>query len=128
MRIAAPFIVIALCVLACGCAPLNGVLFGRGAEYRAEFEQHKAAILAADDAESEAKALRELGVWFKHRPYGYTLFAASQPQTNGVNVTRLEPGEPVEVRVHARSDYEPREGGFVFIPKDKMNLLLLKGK
>jgi hypothetical protein len=108
---------------------MRGLMFGHGAEYRAEYEQHKAAVLAAKDAESEAKALQDLGLWFEQRPYGYYLVAPSQPQrTHGVDVNALAAGEPVELRLHMDSDYEPREGGFTFVPKNKMNLLLLEGK
>ena len=116
------------CTLACGCASVRGFMRGHGAEYRAEYEQHKAAVLAATDAEGEADALRALGLWFKRRPYGYHLSAASQPQHDGVDLNALAADEPVEVQVFADSDYEPREGGFSFVPKDKMNLLLLRGK
>ena len=110
------------------CALAGGCTSGHGAEYRAEYEQRKAAVLAATDPESEAKALRELGLWFRQRPYGYSLSTASQPGTNGVDLSRLQPGEPVELRVHAKSDYEPRAVGFTFVPRDKANLLLLEGK
>ncbi len=104
-------------------------MFGHGAEYRAEYEQHKAAVLAATDAESEAKALQGLGLWFEERPYGYYLVAPSQPErTHGVDVNALAPGEPVELRLYIDSDYEPRTGGFSFVPKNRMNLLLLEGK
>jgi hypothetical protein len=119
--------IVVVWALACGCAS-DGLWEGHGAEYRAEFEQHKAAVLAATDAESEAKALRELGLWFAERPYGYTLSTPSQPNANGVDLSRLKDGEPVELSRHMKSDYEPRGGGFMFVPKDKMNLLLLEGK
>jgi len=107
---------------------MHGLWHGHGAEYRAEYEQLKAAVLAATDAGSEAKALREMGLWFTQRPFGYTLATASQPNVNGVDLARLKDGEPVELSVHAKSDYEPRGGGFTFVPKDKLNLLLLEGK
>ena len=118
----------AMCVIICGCAATRGILYGHGAEYRAEYEQLKAAVLAANDPTTEATALREMGLWFKKRPYGYRLAAASQPNMNGVELTRLPPGQPVELRIHMKSDHEPRDGGFTFVPKDKMNLLLLEGK
>ena len=119
-------IAVSSCVAFLGCSSVGRVLFGQGAEYRAEYEEHKAAVLAATDASSEAKALRELGLWFRDRPYSYTLSTASQPNIIGVDLTRLRPGEQVELRIHAKSDYEPREGGFKFVPKDKTNLLLLE--
>lgn len=110
------------CLVVCGCAALAG----RGAEYRHEFEERKQAILAASDAQSEAEAMRELGAWFAKRPYGYTLRPASQPGANGVDLARLQPGEAVELRVYKKYDDEPTEAGFTFIPKDKVNLLLLR--
>jgi hypothetical protein len=66
-------------------------------------------------------------LWFKKRPIGYRLSTVSQPGVNGVDLARLEPGEPVQVRLYMKSDYEPRDGGFTFVPKEKMNLLLLGG-
>src|SRR5215217_5774327 len=96
------------CVLVCGYAVPHAFVSGQGAEYRAEFEQRKAAVLSAPDADAEAKALQDLGLWFKQSPYGYTLSAASQARTNGVDWSELQPGEPVELRLHAKSDYEPR--------------------
>ena len=128
MGVAVRITIVAACALTCGCASMHGFLAGHGAEYRAEYEQRKAAVLAAADADAEADALRELGAWFKRRPYGYTLSTASQPNANGVDLLKLRPGEPVELRLHAKSDYEPRAGGFTFVPKEKANLLLLEGK
>jgi hypothetical protein len=127
MGILSRMITLAACALVCGCAAQRGFISGRGAEYRAEYERHKAAVLAAPEANAEAKALHELGVWFNQCPYGYTLSTASQPNTNGVNSSKLRPGEPVELRLHAKSDYEPRRGGFTFVPKEPANLLLLAG-
>jgi hypothetical protein len=127
MNLAVRLIFVTACALACGCGGTRGFWSGHGREYRAEYEQRKAAVLAAEDAAGEAEALRELGRWFGRRPYGYTLRAASQPGRNGVDLARLAPGEPVELGVHARSDLEPRPGGFTFVPKDKANLLLLEG-
>src|ERR1700712_5193189 len=103
-----------------GCASLFGP--GHAAEFRAEYEQLKAAILAAPDAPSEDGAMRDLGQWFKARPYGYTLRAAGQPNANGIHLDRLQPGESVTLDLHMRADSEPRPGGFTFVPKDKENL------
>lgn len=111
-----------------GCASIDRILFGRGAEYRAEYEDLKLAVLSATDAKAEAKALHELGLWFKQSPYGYTLSTPSQPDINGVDLRKLQAGEPVELHLRARSDWEPRTGGFTIVPRDKMNLILLEGK
>jgi hypothetical protein len=106
---------------------VSGCASGNGAKYRAEYEDLKAAVLSATDARTEAKALREFGLWFRNSPYGYTLSTPSQPNINGVDLAKLQPDEPVKLRLYARSDFEPRGGGFKFVPRDKMNLILLEG-
>mgnify|MGYP001562337055 FL=1 len=115
-------------VLLCGCPTTNAFWSGHAAEYRAEYEILKAAVLMANTAENEAVALRDLASWFKSRPYGYTLSTSDYHRSNGVNIAELKEGEEVFLSLHAKSDYEPRSGGFRFIPKYKFNLLLLENK
>jgi hypothetical protein len=113
-------IVLPICIATLSCT-------AHAPESRAQYEQLKSAILAAPDPAAEARAIDNLGHWFKTSPYGYTLSAQSQPGLNGLDISKLEPGQPVELSLHASSDYEPRPGGFTFVPRDKKNLLLLEG-
>ena len=110
-----------------GCTSFNGVPSGKGAEYRAEYEALKRAVLSASDSKAEAEAMLELGTWINNRPYIYFLKADSQPKRNGIAINLLKQGEPITLYLHARSDFEPRDR-FVFIPKDNNNLFLLEGK
>jgi uncharacterized protein YceK len=110
-----------------GCTSIHGFLFGHAAEYRAEYETLKVNVLSSKDTTTEAKALHEMGLWLKRRGFVYRLSTSSQPNFNGVDLEKLTSTEPVELHLYARSDYEPRSGGFSFIPKDKSNLILLEG-
>ena len=112
----------------CGCTSSNASWSGHAVEYRAEYEILKAAVLAANNAESEAIALRDLGKWFNIRPYSYTLSTSNYHHKAGININDLKCGEEVFLSLHAKSDYEPRSGGFKFIPINKENLFLLEGK
>ena len=94
-----------------------------------EFEELKAAVLAAEDAQAEARAMRELGLWFRRRPYGYMLHAKSQEGGNGVAPESMRAGEEVEVLLHKKSDlFSPVMAQFTFVPKDPRNLILLEGR
>jgi hypothetical protein len=115
-------VVLLVTILTSGC---TGIWRGHGQAWMAEYAQHKAAILGARDAASEADALHEMGGWIKsHRYYVYSLSTSSQPHVNGVDIAILKPGEPVHFYLDARSNFENRDS-FIFTPKDKKNLMLL---
>ena len=121
------YILAILLVAVCGCVSSSPRM--SQVEFRTEFKKHKEALFSAKDIQAEAKALTQMGTLIKESQYyGYRLSAPSQPSINGVNVDRLQPNEPVTLHLYARSDYEPRTGGFEFTPKQKENLFLLEGK
>jgi hypothetical protein len=110
------------CCFVWGCHGSLGQ--GRGAEYRSEYDALRDAVLTAQDAAGEAEALRNLGDWLAGSPYAAVV---TEHGSDGLEFdpAQLQPGARVDVALMAKSDWEPRRGGFVFVPKDPMNLLLL---
>ena len=103
--------------LLCGCQVNPGS--ARGAQYRSEYEELKATMLAADEG-SEAEAMRRMGEWLRTSPY-FALLTKEGSDDLTLDVTRLAAGTAVRFSLHARSDWEPR-GSFVFVPKNAENL------
>lgn len=98
---------------------------GRGGEYRAEYDALRDAVLTAPNEANEAEALRNLGRWLAGSPYAAVVTEHGSDRLE-FDPARLQPGARVDVSLMAKSDWEPRRGGFVFVPKNPSNLLLLK--
>ena len=113
--------VLATVGLACVFASVGGcralarrypVLFGRGygAQWRMEYEGHKSALLSAQNEAEEAAALTALGAWLSaHRYFGYEVSTVEADGSSRLDLSALQPGDALRLRLYARSDYEPRD-------------------